>query len=153
MHEQLRVRVTVSVLAWLLGATAVFAQNPGDAPRERARQDGRFINRLRWTSPHGELPGTYAEYLRRHPLKSTRFSNRRVIPVLNPLGPRAQRAPLIAILVDGDLYAAITSSLSQYIADLTLEDLDTSRADVGDTMDRRHQMTPRELEWAAGKER
>ena len=31
------------------------------------KQDGRFIEKLEWLSPNGELPGTYQDYLVKHP--------------------------------------------------------------------------------------
>ena len=37
-------------------------------------QDGRFIKKLEWLSPNGELPGTYEDYLKVHPLNSAFFS-------------------------------------------------------------------------------
>ncbi len=37
-------------------------------------QDGRFIKKLEWISPNGELPGTYTEYLSRNPLRPAHFS-------------------------------------------------------------------------------
>ena len=40
---------------------------------EMWRQDGRLIEKLRWISPHGEMPGTYEEYVSRHPLKRAFF--------------------------------------------------------------------------------
>ena len=37
-------------------------------------QDGRYLKKLEWYSPHGEQPGTYEDYLRWHPLTSSEFS-------------------------------------------------------------------------------
>ena len=41
---------------------------------DSSNQDGRFISKLQWFSPNGELPGTYNEYLNRHPLTPAQFS-------------------------------------------------------------------------------
>ncbi len=75
------------------------------------QQDGRFISRLQWFSPNGELPGTYDEYLNGHPLKPARFST----SVGN------LQSITISILVDEDLYPKIATGIEQYIADLKAE--------------------------------
>jgi len=79
-------------------------------------QDGRFITKLEWFSPNGELPGTYEEYLRVHPLNTAFFSE--------PLEyyPNLQsNVNKISILVDTVLYFLIINSLEQYIDDLNAE--------------------------------
>ena len=83
-------------------------------------QDGRFITKLQWFSPNGELPGTYAEYLSKHPLAHARFTTPENINNNNVKFDNS-----ISILVDEDLYSGITSSLDQYIADLELEGYST----------------------------
>ena len=86
------------------------------------RQDGRYIPRLRWTSPHGEQPGTYADYLQRHPLQPASFSEEQVFaPQPGGPAPRQGGPVLISILVDAALYPSIATSLSQYVSDLTTE--------------------------------
>ena len=76
-------------------------------------QDGRFIKKLEWTSPNGELPGTYEEYLEMHPLKPAHFS-----------APQNYESKLqfmekyISILVDQKLYPKITQALNEYVEDL-----------------------------------
>jgi len=77
------------------------------------RQDGRLIERLEWHSPPGEFPGTFSEYLSRHPRFDAVFTE-----------PRAKRNAVdadISVLVDSDLYAAITADLDQYVADIETE--------------------------------
>ena len=32
-------------------------------------QEGTYIKKLQWFSPNGELPGTYEEYIKNHPLQ------------------------------------------------------------------------------------
>lgn len=83
------------------------------------RQDGRFIPRLRWTSPHGEQPGTLAEYLQRHPLRPARFANQSLIGLpSDESGPRGRDVANLSILVDADLYPSIQSALDGYTDDL-----------------------------------
>lgn len=78
-------------------------------PNNINNQDGRFISKLEWLSPNGELPGTYQEYLSRHPLSTAQFSTP------GPLGYS------ISVLVDSGLYKKVTFALSQYIDDLEAE--------------------------------
>ncbi|MCX6661385.1 MAG: Ig-like domain-containing protein [Euryarchaeota archaeon] len=83
---------------------------------ELGEQDGRFIEKLQWYSPNGELPGTYEDYLLNHPYKPARFST-----------PKEWKASVfsenysLAILVNENLYPLIDTRLLQYISDLTLE--------------------------------
>jgi hypothetical protein len=99
------------------GQPAANSQSP-----DPTRQDGRFITKLRWVSPHGEEPGTYAEYLQRHPLKPARFSNARsVAPRVRDGGGGKRDAATISILVDEDLYGPIAAALDDYMADLASE--------------------------------
>lgn len=77
------------------------------------RQDGRFIKKLEWVSPNGELPGTYGEYLNRHPLQPAQFRTP---------APMNLEEHTLSILVDENLYSEIESNLNQYISDVELED-------------------------------
>jgi hypothetical protein len=79
-------------------------------------QDGRFIKKLEWVSPNGELPGTYDEYSKIHPLSSAFFSE-----PLEYLPNLQSNINKISILVDTVLYFLITNSLEQYIDDLNAE--------------------------------
>lgn len=102
-------------LACLLLAGAAFGQNIV-ADREPVRQDGRFTERLEWTSPHGELPGTLAEYLQRHPLCPAEFGGAQYVP-----GAALRSTRMISILVDATLAPQITPALNLYVADLEAE--------------------------------
>ncbi|HVP12100.1 MAG TPA: dockerin type I domain-containing protein [Phycisphaerae bacterium] len=102
--------------------TGALALTCGVAATAAERQDGRYIPRLRWTSPHGELPGTHAAYLQSHPLQPACFSEAREFAPQTPqAGPRSPGNLPISILVDATLYPSITTGLNQYIADLTAE--------------------------------
>jgi hypothetical protein len=80
------------------------------------RQDGRFISKLQWISPTGETPGTYKEYIERHPLTPALFSTPDIRkPTLFPSGK------MISLLVDKGLYPKVTAGLDQYINDLESE--------------------------------
>ena len=78
-------------------------------------QDGRFMKRLEWYSPHGEQPGTYEEYLGRHPLTPSQFSPPMIYKSSSII------SNIISILVDEGLYPQITTNLNLYITDLELE--------------------------------
>jgi len=82
-------------------------------------QDGRYTKKLEWHSPNNELPGTYQEYLQKHPLTSAEFSQ----PLKNRIISKQNNT--IAILVDNDLYKNIKTNLEQYIYDLQIEGYDT----------------------------
>jgi len=89
---------------------------------EKKRQDGRFIPRLCWTAPEGELPGTYADYLKRRPLWRGVFSHSRLlIPFTMGYDYQQKDISNISILVDGDLFPEIQDALDLYIADLLYE--------------------------------
>jgi hypothetical protein len=111
------------------------------APYTHVRQDGRYIERLVWTSPHGELPGTYREYLQSHPLTPARITARTsfidsitnggkktVYRYTRPdserrgdhTGMRVESVPfsLVSVLVDEELFSGIYSSLDRYVKDL-----------------------------------
>jgi hypothetical protein len=83
---------------------------------ESGKQDGRFIEKLQWYSPNGELPGYYKDYLANHPYSPARFSPS---DEMNVNGFSENKS--LAILVDETLYPSITSSLTQYLADLDIE--------------------------------
>ncbi len=73
------------------------------------------ITRLEWISPHGELPGTYEEYINRHPLQPARFSS--------PADEHTALAAAhdISILVEDGLYDDIKTQLDQFVADMEME--------------------------------
>jgi len=105
-------------VAFLL--TCLLVLNCGLAAWGQERQDGRYIPRLEWTSPHGERPGTYAEYLRAHPLQPACLSDGQTFsPQEGGPGPREPLA--VSLLVDAVLYPSITTGLDQYVADLASE--------------------------------
>ncbi|MCK4332384.1 MAG: hypothetical protein KAV40_02265 [Thermoplasmatales archaeon] len=79
-------------------------------------QDGRFISKLHWFSPNGELPGTYEEYLSKHPLTPAQFSTPG-----DGIDPPEHLENSISILVDAGLHLKITVALNQYIDDLEAE--------------------------------
>jgi hypothetical protein len=74
------------------------------------------IKKLEWRSPQGELPGTYTEYLKTHPLSPAEFTTPLYTKPLNNVSYCN-----LSILVDKDLYPKILSHLQTYIEDLTSE--------------------------------
>ena len=89
---------------------------PSTLSDEPDRQDGRFIEKLQWHSPNGELPGTYKDYIKTHPLTHARFStpkNVNVFPLLEDYS--------FSILIDETLYSEIEQSIIQYVSDIELE--------------------------------
>lgn len=90
--------------------------NSPETSDESNRQDGRFIEKLQWYSPNGELPGTYKEYISNHPLTPARYSRPEEVNVF-PLFEDYS----FSILIDEDLYPEIEQSIRQYIEDIELE--------------------------------
>jgi hypothetical protein len=116
--------VALTSLSWAQTPTSSNNLVAGSAPQLRVpvRQDGRLIPRLRWVAPSGELPGTYDQYMRQHPLRPASFSNQRIItPPGEAAGPDRQETLSISILVDSDLYPTILPRLDEYAADLIAE--------------------------------
>jgi hypothetical protein len=83
---------------------------------DSGEQDGRWLEKLQWFSPNGELPGTYHDYIASHPPTSACFSTPAGLTLKNFSANYS-----LAILVDETLYPAIETSLSQYLTDLDLE--------------------------------
>lgn len=82
----------------------------------RNKQDGQSIEKLIWYAPEGKLPGTYDEYLKRHPQTPARFSSPfEVKPAV------FSENNSLSILVNETLYPFISDSISQYLSDLESE--------------------------------
>ena len=79
-------------------------------------QDGRNIKRLEWFSPKGELPRTYKEYIKTHPLQLAEFFT----PELSSISSIKSNNG-ISLLVDTFLYPEISENITQYITDLNTE--------------------------------
>ncbi len=102
--------------ALIQGSNTTITKNISANQQESGKQDGRFIEKLQWYSPNGELPGTYRDYLQSHPYAPIRFSkttdyHTSILAENNTL----------AILVNEDLYPQISTMLWQYISDLLVE--------------------------------
>jgi hypothetical protein len=124
MKKKLIILVFLSLVLLMTPAVLIRAEtnritSQGDACINHegfSKQDGRLIEKLQWYSPNGELPGTYNDYLKKHPITAVHFST--------PDGLNANdfsQNYSLAILVDETLYPAIETSLAQYLADLNLE--------------------------------
>jgi hypothetical protein len=112
----------------------------GDQP---TLQDGRTIEKLRWTSPRGEMPGTYEEYIERHPIEPFRFRTlgppeirpNEIAPPFDPTelrgrgqgftfqrdGVEPHAISIVSVLIDEDLYPSISGTLDQYQQSLNQE--------------------------------
>ena len=66
--------ITLSIVIFLFLSIGLNTMTIADR-QDLNIQDGRFLKKLEWYSPNGELPGTYEEYLQIHPLKSAYFSD------------------------------------------------------------------------------
>ncbi|MCK4873745.1 MAG: hypothetical protein KAS72_13570 [Phycisphaerales bacterium] len=112
--NQLRILTSLVAVSALLTFTAGLSADPPDLCRESApAQDGRSITKLRWMSPNGELPTTYAEYINHRPDRPARFSKS-----LAQSDPAKRSIESLSILVDASLYPQIASSLDAYITDV-----------------------------------
>ncbi|HVQ00478.1 MAG TPA: Ig-like domain-containing protein [Candidatus Thermoplasmatota archaeon] len=80
-----------------------------------SRQDGSTLQKLQWYAPNGILPGTYAEYLKNHPLTPAWFTTP------TDLNDGVLRNYSYAILVNTTLYPRIVTNLTQYLDDLSWE--------------------------------
>ena len=80
-----------------------------------SRQDGSTLQKLQWYAPDGILPGTYAAYLKNHPLTPVRFTTP------TDLNDGTAMNYSYAILVNTTLYPLIITSLTQYLDDLSWE--------------------------------
>ena len=119
-------RMLAVIFGFLLTANAAIAQesiHAVDTSGSRnisvaadREQDGRFIEKLQWYAPHGELPGTYEEYLESHPRIPAEFSVSARFEATPKFGEQN-----ISILIDADLNSEITPGLNQYISDLQSE--------------------------------
>lgn len=108
-------RLIKSCVALALLCTAI-------ALADGERQDGRLLRRLEWTAPHGELPGTYAEYIRARPQFPAVFTAEVAAAPPSAAGAAVRdSATHLAILVDTALYDAIQPALSAYVTDLVAE--------------------------------
>jgi hypothetical protein len=115
-------KMIIALAAGLCGATAALAQVSEPNEHRPARQDGRLIERLQWVSPHGELPGTYRDYLQAHPPQPVRFAPLGWLrPQAGAVLPGQSQSSAISILVDETLYPSIATNLAAYETDLTLD--------------------------------
>jgi len=90
--------------------------------RAAERQDGRYLPKLEWVSPHGEQPGTYLAYLDNHPPTAALFGNGRLTPRSpGSTAPRGTRTGMLSILIHSGLFGSIHAAVDNYVNDLTLE--------------------------------
>jgi hypothetical protein len=128
MKKKLTVLVFFSLMLLVTPAALIQGDTTRTTTQDKFRisdsgagmQDGRYLEKLQWYSPNGELPGTYTDYLKNHPISSARFST----PDVSNAKGSSQNYSL-AILVNETLYPAIQTSLTHYLADLDLEGYST----------------------------
>jgi hypothetical protein len=82
---------------------------------DASRQNGSFLTTLQWYAPNGELPGTYVDYLRTHPLTPAVFATPQ------NLNTGYLQNYSLGILIDTSLYPSIETSFLQYLSDLLAE--------------------------------
>jgi hypothetical protein len=114
--------VTVSLLFILLSAPLLQALSPSRSTfvsfttaNTNSRQDGSTLEKLQWYAPNGIIPGTYAEYLKTHPLTPARYTTP------TALNDGTLKNYTYALLVNTTLYPSIETSLTQYLDDLSWE--------------------------------
>ena len=79
-------------------------------------QDEQLLKKLEWCAPSPILPGTYQQYLEKHPLTPAQFSTPK-----DRIQDLKQGTITFAILIHESIYPEITAALDQYIADIELE--------------------------------
>ena len=113
MKNALKITLLIIILFLFILPTGLFADNEN---RLLNRQDGRLLKKLEWYSPNGELPGSYEDYIKKHPLKTALFfQSKDYYPNIISKGKS------ISILVNQLLYLNIKSDLNEYILDLQAE--------------------------------
>jgi hypothetical protein len=113
MKNALILFLILIIIFLLITPTGFVADSEKTIP---SSQDGRFISKLQWYSPNRELPGTYEEYLLKHPNKPIIFSESQDYWPL-----KISSSKSISILVDQLLYLNIKSAVNMYILDLQAE--------------------------------
>ncbi|UCF49139.1 MAG: hypothetical protein JSU91_05165 [Thermoplasmatales archaeon] len=113
MNNALKLTLILIIILLFISPTGLIA-NTGITTSQR--QDGRFLKKLEWYSPNGELPGTYEEYILLNPLESALiFQSQEFEPNV------ISSTKSISILVDQLLFLNIKSSIDEYISDLQAE--------------------------------
>lgn len=100
----------IAVVAIFIISPFNFPEGKNSLPEERC---GKNVKKLEWLSPNGELPGTYAEYLMKHPLSHAEFG--RFFSTKNFFSSKQHS---ISILVDENIYDEIEDTIKNYISDL-----------------------------------
>ncbi len=113
MKNAIKISLVLIIILLFITPTNIDADIDNIDPN---KQDGRFISKLEWISPNGELPGTYEEYLLEHPQKSILFFESQDF---EPNVITSSKS--ISILVDQLLYLNIKSAVDEYITDLQAE--------------------------------
>ena len=96
--------------------TSGWAQKDPASLENSEENTGPSVAKLEWRSPHGELPGTYQGYLKKHPLTPAEFTS----PLYATPRDNVSLCNL-SILVEKNLYPKIIMHLQSYIDDLTME--------------------------------
>mgnify|MGYP001201147312 FL=1 len=78
-------------------------------------QPAREVARLRWAGPPGSRPGTYQEWLAKHPVK--KFESQRIKTRIN----RNAKGPGAAIIAESGLYSSVTDKIDTLMACLNQE--------------------------------
>jgi len=113
MKNLFKITLTLIIFIFFISPTGLIANTKNSSFK---KQDGRFLSKLQWYSPNGELPGTFEEYLQKHPFEPAVFyQSQDFTPYV------ITSVKSISILVDQLLYLKIKSSLDEYILDLQAE--------------------------------
>ena len=113
MKNAIKLYLIIAIIFLLITPSSIIANSKDIIPN---RQDGRQISKLQWISLNGELPGTYQDYLSKHPIKPIIFFksqdfNSNII----------SSSKSISLLVNQLLYLNIKSAINEYILDLQAE--------------------------------
>ncbi len=90
--------------------------NVTDEVDNNISKEVKYIEKLQWYSPNGELPGTFEEYLKEHPYTPAIFSIPDEYKSNSLSGSNS-----ICVLINNALYPKIITSINQYVSDLESE--------------------------------
>lgn len=110
--------ITVIIISNISVATLQTSKNNeylSDNNELNQTSDNGPQNKLEWTAPPGQLPGTYNDYIIKHPPTYASIK-----PMSSQKTEIMSRGKPINLLINSDIYPNISDSITQYIYDIAL---------------------------------